>query len=132
MLLCCQTPILFWHSFYFLLLGCCVKVKIVINLDIDGIMRCILYLTNKMFFSSQCGYLGLSGPPGAGKSTFIECFGKMLTERKHKVAVLAVDPSSSTSGGECELKFESSFSLAQVEKNLVPVAVKYKITQVFM
>ncbi|NXU87863.1 MMAA protein, partial [Xiphorhynchus elegans] len=43
--------------------------------------------------------LGLSGPPGAGKSTFIECFGKMLTERKHKVSVLAVDPSSSTSGG---------------------------------
>ncbi|KFZ67237.1 hypothetical protein N338_10137, partial [Podiceps cristatus] len=43
--------------------------------------------------------VGLSGPPGAGKSTFIECFGKMLTERKHKVSVLAVDPSSSTSGG---------------------------------
>ncbi|MEE6461372.1 hypothetical protein FKM82_001276 [Ascaphus truei] len=43
--------------------------------------------------------VGLSGPPGAGKSTFIECFGKMLTEEGHKVAVLAVDPSSSTSGG---------------------------------
>ncbi|XP_014805300.1 PREDICTED: methylmalonic aciduria type A protein, mitochondrial-like [Calidris pugnax] len=28
--------------------------------------------------------VGLSGPPGAGKSTFIECFGKMLTERKYK------------------------------------------------
>nr|XP_009941181.1 PREDICTED: methylmalonic aciduria type A protein, mitochondrial [Opisthocomus hoazin] len=43
--------------------------------------------------------VGLSGPPGAGKSTFIECFGQMLTERKYKVSVLAVDPSSSTSGG---------------------------------
>ncbi|KFQ25024.1 hypothetical protein N331_06676, partial [Merops nubicus] len=43
--------------------------------------------------------VGLSGPPGAGKSTFIECFGKMLTERNYKVSVLAVDPSSSTSGG---------------------------------
>ncbi|KAG9480078.1 methylmalonic aciduria type A protein, mitochondrial [Eleutherodactylus coqui] len=43
--------------------------------------------------------VGLSGPPGAGKSTFIEYFGKMLTEQGHKVAVLAVDPSSSTSGG---------------------------------
>ncbi|XP_001511017.3 methylmalonic aciduria type A protein, mitochondrial isoform X1 [Ornithorhynchus anatinus] len=43
--------------------------------------------------------VGLSGPPGAGKSTFIECFGKMLTEQGHKVAVLAVDPSSCTSGG---------------------------------
>ncbi|KAM3832062.1 methylmalonic aciduria type A protein, mitochondrial isoform 2-T3 [Vipera latastei] len=46
-----------------------------------------------------CCHLGLSGPPGAGKSTFIECFGKMLTERRHKVSVLAVDPSSSTTGG---------------------------------
>ncbi|XP_036618155.1 methylmalonic aciduria type A protein, mitochondrial isoform X2 [Trichosurus vulpecula] len=36
---------------------------------------------------------------GAGKSTFIECLGKMLTENGHKVSVLAVDPSSSTSGG---------------------------------
>ena len=43
--------------------------------------------------------LGLSGPPGAGKSTFIEAFGKFLTMHKFKVAVLAVDPSSSTSGG---------------------------------
>ncbi|KFV97494.1 hypothetical protein N326_04864, partial [Eurypyga helias] len=43
--------------------------------------------------------VGLSGPPGAGKSTFIECFGKMLTERKYRVSVLAVDPSSSASGG---------------------------------
>ncbi|XP_069878250.1 methylmalonic aciduria type A protein, mitochondrial isoform X2 [Dipodomys merriami] len=43
--------------------------------------------------------VGLSGPPGAGKSTFIEYFGKMLTERGHKLSVLAVDPSSFTSGG---------------------------------
>lgn len=43
--------------------------------------------------------VGLSGPPGAGKSTFIETFGKFLTEQDHKVAVLAVDPSSSRTGG---------------------------------
>ncbi|XP_052796687.1 methylmalonic aciduria type A protein, mitochondrial-like [Mya arenaria] len=43
--------------------------------------------------------IGLSGPPGAGKSTFIEAFGKFLTGRGHKVAVLAVDPSSSQTGG---------------------------------
>ncbi|KAL3879049.1 hypothetical protein ACJMK2_031363 [Sinanodonta woodiana] len=43
--------------------------------------------------------IGLSGPPGAGKSTFIESFGKFLTAQGHKVAVLAVDPSSSTTGG---------------------------------
>lgn len=42
----------------------------------------------------------MSGPPGAGKSTFIEYFGKMLTERGHKLSVLAVDPSSCASGGE--------------------------------
>nr|XP_033795952.1 methylmalonic aciduria type A protein, mitochondrial isoform X3 [Geotrypetes seraphini] len=43
--------------------------------------------------------VGLSGPPGAGKSTFIEYFGKMLTGKGHHVSVLAVDPSSCTSGG---------------------------------
>ena len=42
---------------------------------------------------------GLSGPPGAGKSTFIESFGKFLTSNGNQVAVLAVDPSSSTTGG---------------------------------
>jgi LAO/AO transport system kinase len=43
--------------------------------------------------------LGISGVPGVGKSTFIEALGLMLIERGHKVAVLAVDPSSSISGG---------------------------------
>ena len=43
--------------------------------------------------------LGLSGTPGVGKSTFIEAFGMMLVEAGHKVAVLAVDPSSARSGG---------------------------------
>lgn len=43
--------------------------------------------------------LGITGVPGAGKSTFIEGFGTMLTELDHRVAVLAIDPSSSRSGG---------------------------------
>ncbi len=43
--------------------------------------------------------LGLSGVPGVGKSTFIEALGLYLVERGHRVAVLAVDPSSSLSGG---------------------------------
>ncbi|HUD51225.1 methylmalonyl Co-A mutase-associated GTPase MeaB [Parvibaculum sp.] len=43
--------------------------------------------------------LGLSGAPGVGKSTFTEAFGMLLTERGHKVAVLAIDPSSARSGG---------------------------------
>ena len=43
--------------------------------------------------------IGITGVPGAGKSTFIEAFGKHLCEQGHKVAVLAIDPSSSLSGG---------------------------------
>jgi len=43
--------------------------------------------------------IGISGVPGAGKSTFIEAFGLHLTRSGHKVAVLAVDPSSQLSGG---------------------------------
>uniref|UniRef100_A0A672KQD4 Metabolism of cobalamin associated A n=1 Tax=Sinocyclocheilus grahami TaxID=75366 RepID=A0A672KQD4_SINGR len=43
--------------------------------------------------------VGLSGPPGAGKSSFIEVVEKMLTGRGHKVSVVAVDPSSCTTGG---------------------------------
>lgn len=43
--------------------------------------------------------IGISGVPGAGKSTFIETFGLMLCELGYKVAVLAIDPSSSVTGG---------------------------------
>lgn len=43
--------------------------------------------------------VGLTGTPGAGKSTFIEALGMMLCDRGKKVAVLAVDPSSSRTGG---------------------------------
>ena len=43
--------------------------------------------------------IGISGVPGAGKSTFIEAFGMYLLRLGHKVAVLAVDPSSQISGG---------------------------------
>lgn len=43
--------------------------------------------------------VGISGVPGVGKSTFIDAFGCLLVERGHRVAVLAVDPSSSISGG---------------------------------
>lgn len=43
--------------------------------------------------------LGITGVPGVGKSTFIENFGLMLINSGHKVAVLAIDPSSPISGG---------------------------------
>src|ERR1700756_2338483 len=43
--------------------------------------------------------VGISGAPGAGKSTFIEALGVHLVDAGHRVAVLAVDPSSTRSGG---------------------------------
>lgn len=43
--------------------------------------------------------IGITGVPGVGKSTFIEAFGCYLLEQKHKVAVLAVDPTSSLTKG---------------------------------
>lgn len=43
--------------------------------------------------------IGVTGVPGVGKSTFIDAFGTMLTSAGHRVAVLAVDPSSSRTGG---------------------------------
>jgi len=43
--------------------------------------------------------MGISGAPGAGKSTFIEALGLTLVAQGHRIAVLAVDPSSSRSGG---------------------------------
>ena len=43
--------------------------------------------------------IGVSGVPGAGKSTFIDAVGMRLVDSGHRVAVLAVDPSSSRTGG---------------------------------
>ncbi len=43
--------------------------------------------------------VGISGVPGVGKSTFIESLGNQLIDQGHRVAVLAVDPSSAVSGG---------------------------------
>mgnify|MGYP006281654727 CR=1 FL=1 len=43
--------------------------------------------------------IGITGVPGVGKSTFIESFGKYLTSQGHKLAVLAIDPSSNRSKG---------------------------------
>ena len=49
--------------------------------------------------SGQAIRIGISGVPGVGKSTFIEALGLHLAGSGHKVAVLAVDPSSQLSGG---------------------------------
>ena len=49
--------------------------------------------------SGQSVRVGITGVPGAGKSTFIDALGVRLIEAGHRVAVLAVDPSSSRTGG---------------------------------
>src|SRR5438128_1188470 len=49
--------------------------------------------------TGQAARVGITGVPGAGKSTFIEAFGLYLLGLGKRVAVLAVDPSSARSGG---------------------------------
>ena len=50
-------------------------------------------------YAGKATRIGISGVPGVGKSTFVDGFGSMLTARGHRVAVLAVDPSSTRTGG---------------------------------
>lgn len=64
------------------------------------------YLTTQTSSTSASRYsqgftlrLGVAGPPGAGKSSFIEKLGMMFVEQGHRVAVIPVDPSSHISGG---------------------------------
>ena len=59
----------------------------------DDLLNALLPATGRSF------RLGISGVPGVGKSTFIESLGLYLAGRGHRVAVLAVDPSSHVSGG---------------------------------
>ena len=56
-------------------------------------------LTALLPYTGKALRLGISGVPGVGKSTFIEALGTYLTAQGHKVAVLAIDPSSTVSGG---------------------------------
>ncbi len=50
-------------------------------------------------YSGNSLRIGITGVPGVGKSTFIEAFGKHLIEQDHRIAVLAIDPSSGISRG---------------------------------
>ena len=59
----------------------------------EGVLDALLPASGRSF------RLGISGVPGVGKSTFIETLGLQLIGQGHRVAVLAVDPSSSVSGG---------------------------------
>lgn len=59
----------------------------------DELLRNIMPRTGKSV------RIGITGIPGAGKSTFIESYGKILVQKGHRVAVLAIDPSSSLNKG---------------------------------
>lgn len=56
-------------------------------------------LTELLPYSGKARRIGISGVPGVGKSTFIDAMGTLLTGLGHRVAVLAVDPSSTKTGG---------------------------------
>lgn len=61
--------------------------------------RAALLLEKCLPYSGQARRIGITGVPGVGKSTFIETFGRQLTAAGHQVAVLAIDPTSSRTGG---------------------------------
>jgi LAO/AO transport system kinase len=57
-------------------------------------------LLNELLPRTGAGHrIGITGVPGVGKSTFIDAFGEKLIDEGHRVAVLAVDPSSQRTGG---------------------------------
>ena len=64
--------------------------------DFDKAQRVLQALLPR---TGQSLRIGITGVPGAGKSTFIEAFGQLLCQQGYKVAVLAVDPTSSITGG---------------------------------
>lgn len=65
----------------------------------DHRVRAEALLSSLLPFTGSAVRIGISGPPGVGKSTFIEAFGRHLITLGHRVAVLAVDPTSRRSGG---------------------------------
>lgn len=65
----------------------------------DHRQRAQALLAELLPHSGESIRVGISGVPGVGKSTFIEALGMYLIGRGHRVAVLAIDPSSSVSGG---------------------------------
>ncbi|MDR0529508.1 MAG: methylmalonyl Co-A mutase-associated GTPase MeaB [Zoogloeaceae bacterium] len=65
----------------------------------DHQIRARSLLNELLPYTGKSIRLGISGVPGVGKSTFIEALGNYVINRGHRLAVLAIDPSSSVSGG---------------------------------
>ena len=89
-------------------------IKGILNADISALSRAITLVESQreehqllaqqiidgvISHTGKSFRLGITGVPGVGKSTFIESFGKTLLARGHKLAVLAIDPSSTKSRG---------------------------------
>jgi len=74
-------------------------ITLIESRNLDHSLAATSLLDELLPFSGNSIRLGISGVPGVGKSTFIEALGLYLTGLGHKVAVLAVDPSSQRSGG---------------------------------
>ncbi len=76
-------------------------------------------LTEILPFAGESIRVGITGVPGAGKSTLIETLGLHLIEKGHRVAVLAVDPSSSVTGGSILGDKTRMEKLAQNENSFI-------------
>ncbi|WP_444626097.1 methylmalonyl Co-A mutase-associated GTPase MeaB [Flavobacterium columnare] len=74
-------------------------ITLVESTNIEHQEKANIIVQNCLPYSNNSIRIGITGVPGVGKSTFIEAFGKLLTALGKKVAVLAVDPSSSISHG---------------------------------
>jgi len=74
-------------------------ITLIESTRIDHQQRAQKVLAELLPHTGRAIRLGISGVPGAGKSTFIEALGIWLIDQGHRLAVLAVDPSSSVSGG---------------------------------
>lgn len=74
-------------------------ITLIESRNIDHSVAATTLLDDLLPHTGKSIRVGISGVPGVGKSTFIEALGLYLTGRGHKVAILAVDPSSQLSGG---------------------------------
>ena len=74
-------------------------ITLVESTNLDHLVKANEIINGCLPHANQSIRIGITGVPGVGKSTFIEAFGKYLTSIGKKVAVLAVDPSSSISHG---------------------------------
>ena len=74
-------------------------ITLVESIHVDHRVLADSVLTRLLPHAGRARRVGVTGVPGVGKSTFIETFGKQLTSTGSRVAVLAVDPTSSRTGG---------------------------------